>query len=560
MGFSGFGACARQRGGILVLTLLSLVMAGCGGAAPIDSTHGDNSNGNGISQQRVGNTAVLTRQNDNLRSGLNQTETTLTPANVRSATFGKVATFSVQGNIFAQPLYVPNVQTPGDQVSNLLVVATEHDQLYAFDVDSKKQVWHVDFLAAGPDVSTLSVDDVFGCDDIAPEVGITSTPVIDPSTNTVYVLARTKEIVNGQTLFYQRLHAVSLSSGQEVLPPTVVTSPPPDYASTGLAVFDPLLNNQRAALLLTHNQVYVAWASHCDLGGYWGWLISFDKTTLQPTAWWTPAPYTYEGGIWLSGSGPSVDENGEIYVPVANGAESDHGLIGSNGNYRSSLVRLNWSAQNGFTVMDYFAPFNYQWMNENDWDFGSSAALLLPAQTGKVHPHLAVVRDKQSLVYLLDRDNLGKWQASDNSQAIQTFQGTGNGLSSMLFWNSKLYIAGGHDILKAYSFDPNTEQFNPTEQSSFYYLLDSRGSTPALSANGTSNAILWMVTDFKDGKHAVLHALDPSDVSNEFYNSNMLPNRDAAGLGIRFTVPTIADGFVFVAAQNEVDMYGLLAQ
>jgi len=548
--------------GVLALVCLSLaLLPGCGGA-PTGSTQesggNTNSNSNSVTQLRVGKTAVWTHHNDNFRSGLNLTETALTPANVAPASFGKLAAFSVQGYVYAQPLYVPNVSMTGDRISNLLIVATEHDQLYAFDVDSKSVAWHVDYLASGPNVSTLTPDDVVGCNDIVPEIGITGTPVIDTLSNTVYVLVRTKEVVGGVTAFYQRLHAVSLSTGEESLPPTVVTGPPPDYAGTGTAAFDPALNNQRAALLLANNQVYIAWASHCDVGPYVGWLMSFDKTTLLPTAYWTPVPYSSAGGIWLSGGGPSVDENGDIYLPVGNGNGAD--VIGVNGNYGNSFVRLHWSATNGFSVVDYFTPFNYQMMDDEDWDFGSGSAVLLPYQKGEPHSHLIVVRDKSGLLYVLDRDNLGQWHPNDNNQAVQTFDGWGNGLSTPLFWNDTVYVAGGGAELAAFTFDPATQQFNPVAQSYLSYSLDSRGSTPSLSANGNRNAILWMITDYKNGKRAVLHAVDPSNVANEFYNSSMMPDRDTAGAGVKFVVPTVADGLVFVGAQNEVDMYGLLPQ
>ena len=257
------------------------MLTSCGGA----SSTGESQQGNQSSQNGAGHTSVLTQLNDNFRDGLNLTETKLTPGNVTTSTFGRLPVFLVQGYVYAQPLYVPSVTMAGGKTANLLVVATEHDQIYAFDVDSRTQVWHVDYLASGPNVSTLSQDDVMGCGDLVPEIGITSTPVVDATTGTIYVLVRTKETVNDSTTYYQRLHAVDLSTGSEVISPTVVSSPPPGYAATGLAIFDPLLNNQRAALLLANNQVYVAWASHCDMGKYMGWLISFDEHTLQPTAY-----------------------------------------------------------------------------------------------------------------------------------------------------------------------------------------------------------------------------------------------------------------------------------
>ena len=539
---------------IAPILLLLTIMAGCGGAGSTGSSREVSIPP--VTQSRIGKTTVATHHNDNFRSGLNLSETQLTPANVGPSTFGKLAAFPVQGYVYAQPLYVPNVKMPNGLSSNLLIVATEHDQLYAFDVDSKTLAWQVDYLAAGPSVTTVAPSDVLGCDDIVPEIGITSTPVINAATGTLYVLVRTKEVVEGIADFYQRLHAVSLSTGQDIMPPTRVVGPPPDYASTGLAKFDSIFNNQRAALLLANDQVYVAWASHCDIIPYMGWLISFDQHTLQPTAFWTPVPYSSSGGIWLSGSGPAADQNGDIYVPVANGSE--HDLIGPKDNYRSSLVRLRWSATDGFSVIDYFAPYNYQLMDDSDFDFGSGAALLLPEQKGAPHPHLLVTRDKVGGIYLLDRDDLGKWQANDNSQAVQTFTVAGLGLSSTLFWNSTLYVGGGFDMLRAYGLNPATQQFDPNPKSSFNYLMDSHASTPSLSADGDSNAILWIITDYKNDKHAVLHALNPYDIGTELYSSNMMPDRDTAGLGVKFVVPTIADGLVFVGAQNEVDMYGLL--
>ena len=542
---------AQKASFTVVLAYCSFVLTGCGGSP--SSSRGSVDSNRGDPAQPA---AVWTYHNDNQRSGLNQTETTLTPVNVQPATFGKIAMFPVEGYVYAQPLYVPNVTLGSGSKSNLLFVATEHDQLYAFDVDSKQQVWHTDYLAAGPSVSTLTQDDVNGCKDIVPEIGITGTPVIDTATQTLYVVVRTKETVDGSTVFLQRVHAVSLATGQDVVPPMVVSSPPPGYTATGVAQFDPILNNQRSALLLADNQVYVAWASHCDIGSYTGWLMSFDKANLTPTAYWTPVPYSLFGGIWMSGGGPSQDTNGDIIVPVANGLGKD--AVGKNGNYGNSMVRLSWSLDDGFNVVDYFAPFNYESLDDIDGDFGSSVALLLPDQPGAVHPHLLVVTDKSGQIYLLDRDNLGKWQPNSNSNAVQTFATTSNGLSSPLFWNSTLYYAGGRDYLRAFKYDAGKQQFDSKPTAYLNYPLDNRGSTPSLSANGTANAILWMITDFANAKHAVLHAVQPSNVAVELYNSNMMPDRDTAGLGVKFTVPTVADGMVFVGTQNEVDAYGLL--
>ncbi len=545
---------ASRQAVVATTTLLLLMMnVGCGAGSSASSVR---TSGMSSSDRRVGKASVLTYHNDNYRSGTNQLETSLSPATVRPSTFGKVATFPVQGYVYAQPLYVPNVKVGASGLANLVIVATEHDQLYAFDVDSRTLAWHTDYLASSDGARTLSTDDVSGCQDLIPEIGITGTPVIDPVTLKLYVVVRTKEIVDGATVFYQRLHAVDISTGQDALPPTVITGPPPSYAATGTATFDPLLNNQRAALLLAHGQVFVAWASQCDFGPYFGWLMSFDESTLQPTAYWTPVPNSTEGGIWMSGGGPSVDASGDLYVPVGNGGSGDP--IAIENNFGSSVIRLHWSLANGFSVADYFAPYNYQTLDDIDDDLGTSEALLLPDQIGAQHPHLLVVADKLGNMYLLDRDNLGKWQPNINSQIVQSLPTPGIGFASPLFWNSTLYFAGAHDLVRAYTFDPVNQQFNPNPGSSSSDPLDSRGSTPSLSANGNDNALLWIVNGSSGGRNAVLHALHPENLSNDLYNSAMMPERDSAGVGVKFVVPTVADGFVFVAAQGEVDMYGLL--
>ncbi len=235
---------------------------------------------------------------------LTPTETSLTTANVNSSTFGKIGTLPVQGFPMAQPLYVPNVSMGSNALHNALFVATEHDQVYAFDVDSQKLLWHTDFLGASGNVTTIPYQDV-NCDDLLYEIGITGTPVIDRVTNSMYLVARTKEVTNGQVQYVQRLHSLDLATGLDKTTPLVITSPPPDtLGNVGSTPFDPLLNNQRSALLLAGGQVFVAWASHCDYGGYHGWLMSFDKSTLQPTGYWSPSPVAGGGGIWMGAGGP----------------------------------------------------------------------------------------------------------------------------------------------------------------------------------------------------------------------------------------------------------------
>ncbi len=543
----------------LVAALILSLLTGCGGmASSAPAAQPSTSPPPSTPQRRVGQVAVPTYHNDNARSGINSSETILSPKTVNPMGFGKVASLAVQGYIYAQPLYVPNLDMGAQGLHNTVIVATEHDQLYAFDVDSKQPLWHTDFLGSSGSVSTLSVDDLGGCQDLIPEVGITGTPVIDLQKDALYVVVRTKETTDAGPAFYQRLHAIDLVTGLDLVAPTLITSPPDGYTATGEAKFDPLLNNQRSALLLANGQVYVTWASHCDFGNYQGWLMSFDENSLQATAWWTPAPHSNWGGIWMSGGGPSTDATGDVYVAVGNGAGMDN--IGVEDNYRSSLVRLRWSSTEGFTLVDYFSPYNHQILDDMDEDFGTSSPVLLPAQPGAPHPNLLIVGSKKGTLYLLDRDNPGKWHVGDDSQIVQSYQTPGSGFSTPVFWKNTLYFAANHDTLKAYAFNSVQQQFNPNWSSSATYQLGGRGATPSLSSNGVVNGLVWIISDYAAGQHAVLHALDASDVSHEVYSSAFSPSRDGAGLGVKFSTPTIADGLVFVGAQNELDVYGLLGQ
>jgi hypothetical protein len=494
-------------------------------------------------------TAVPTYHNNNSRSGANTTETILTPANVNVLKFGKVGFVTVKGAIYAQPLYVPQVKV-GTQVRNLVIVATEHDQVYAIDADVRVIVWNADFLGSDGSVNALGPGDV-NCGSIVPEVGITGTPVIDTSTNTIYVVARTKEIQNGQTTFYQRLHALDLVTGQDKMPPTTITTP--SNGNFGAAQFDPLLNNQRSALLLAKGQVYVAWASHCDWGNYQGWVMAFAANTLQLTSAWTPEPSGTLGGIWMAGGGPASDSSGDVFLAVGNGAtDAEMGGL----NYGDSVVRLHGSG-NVLSAVDYFTPFDFQRLFDDDLDLGSGAPVLLPAQPGTAHPNLLVVAGKDGTVFLLDRDNLGQWKTND-TQVVQTFKSDAIfSLCTPAVWNNTVFFGFLAGSIEAFQFDPKTQLLNSTPAStSGSVQISYPGATPSISANGTQNGILWVVQN--SGPHAVLRALDATKLTTQLYSSDMSAVRDSAGPSVAFAVPTVADGKVFVGTSGELDIYGLL--
>ncbi len=477
------------------------------------------------------------------------TESVLTPANVNVLKFGKLGSVPVQGAIYAQPLYIPSVTVAG-QTRNLVIVATEHDQVYAIDADAHGIVWDDNFLSADGSVTTLSPADVLACNAITPEIGITGTPVIDTTTNTVFVLVRTKETQNGQTSFYQRLHALDLATGTEKRPPTTVTTP---SGNDGAAVFDPLLNNQRSALLLANGQIYVAWASHCDYGSYQGWVMEFSADTLQLSAAWTPSPSGVYGGIWMAGGGPASDNTGDVYLAVGNGA-TDAQMGGHN--YGDSVVRLH-GANNTLSVSDYFAPSDFQHLFDEDLDLGSGGTALLPSQPGTPHPNLLVVAGKDGTMFLLDRDNLGNWQTND-TQVVQTFHSDAPfSFGTPAIWNNTVFFALLGASIEAFHFDPATQLLNTSPVSTSGSIsITYPGATPSVSANGSSDGVLWVIQN--SGPHAVLRAFDAGNLTTELYDSAMSPGRDNAGPSLPFAVPTVADGKVFVGTIGEVDIYGLL--
>jgi outer membrane protein assembly factor BamB len=499
--------------------------------------------------------AVPTYQYDNYRSGTNTHEISLTLSNVNVQTFGRRTVFAVQGNVYAQPLYVPGVVI-GSTSHNILYVATEHDQVYAFDVDSGQQLWHTNLLISTGAllvVSPISRDDV-GCTDMY-EIGITSTPVIDTATQKIFVVALTKEynVRTQTTTFYQTLYALDTRSGALRSPPHRIA------AKAGSLTFDPLIEEQRAALLLLNGQVFVSWASYCDNGAYHGWVMSFDELALYPSGVYVDTPNGRDGGFWGGGSGPAADSSGAIYAGSGNGTfDAD-----SNGSdFGDSILRLTWSSANHtITVADYFTPWDQQTLDAYDRDLGSGGLVLLPDQPGTRYPHLLVQAGKEGTIDLVNRDSMGHFHAGNDSQIVQTLPYAIGGLfGAPAFWNNYAYFNGIYDHLKAFAFDPQAQLLSiaPTSQSPEQFVYP--GSTPAVSSNGSSNGIVWIIEAdaVAQGGNAVLRAYDANNLASEIYNSEQNPGRDHAGLAVKFTVPTVADGHVFVGAANQVAMYGLL--
>ena len=506
-------------------------------------------------------TSVLTSHNDNARSGLNCNETVLTPANVASTNFGLLFNQPVDGFVYAQPLVMTNVTIPSQGVHNVVFVATEHDSVYAFDADDNSgsnslPLWQTSFINPAEGVTSVSSADV-GCDAILPEIGITSTPVIDPVSGTIYVEAKTKETTNGMTTFVHRLHALDIGTGAEKFGgPVVIQVSVPGAGDgndgAGNVPFNPLTQLNRPGLLLSQGVVYLAYGSHCDIDPYHGWVIGYDAYTLALTNVFNTSPNGEEVGIWQSGNGPAADTDGNIFVMTGNGSFDST----TNGDYGDSFLRL--SPTNGLQLVDYFAPSNQQALSDADKDLGSGGVMLLPDAVGSAdHPHLLVGCGKKGTIYLVDRDSMGEFNSAYDN-VVEELPGAVGGIwSSPAFFNNTIYFWGANDVLKAF---PISEAFiSPTPSALGPDNFGYPGATPSISADGTNNGIVWIVENdrFRNNGLAILHAYDATNVASELYDSVLVNVNQDPGKAVKFAVPTIANGKVYVGGQYTLAVYGL---
>ncbi len=504
----------------------------------------------------VSSTDVLTYHNDNARTGQNLTEAILNSSNVNSSRFGKLGFFSVDGLVDAQPLYASNVTVQGKGTYNLLITATEHDSVYAFDADSGTTIWQTSMLKAGETTS-----DDFSCEQITPEIGVTSTPVVDRSrgaNGVVYVVAMSKD---GSGNYYQRVHALDLALGTELLGGPVDVHA--KYPGTGEnsdgtnVIFDPKQYAERVSLLLLNGVIYTAWTSHCDVPPYTGWIIAYNAATLAQTSVLNVTPNGNAGSIWMSGAGMAADSSGNIYFLDANG-DFDETLNASgspaNGDYGNAFLKLSTSS--GLAVADYFESSDEAVENGNDTDLGSGGALVLPDQSdGAGHTmHLAVGAGKNSNLYVVNRDSMGKFSAN-NSAVYQELDGVlPGGIWSMpAYFNGTVYYGPVGSPILAFKVTNAKLSTGPVAHTSTNFSYP--GATPSISANGASSGIVWAV---ENNSPAILHAYDAGNLT-ELYNSNQASgNRDQFGADNKFITPTIVNGKVFVGTPNGVAVFGLL--
>ena len=504
-------------------------------------------------------TTVLTYHNDNDRTGANAHEAALTLANVNSTAFGQLFSHAVDGPIFGQPLVMANVAIPGQGMHNVVYVVTAHDSVYAFDADNPAganaaPLWHTTFL--GANVTSVPSGDV-GCTDISGEIGIFGTPVIDPVSGTLYVVAKTEETTDNEVSFVQRLHALNLASGAEqsnspVVIEASVAGTGDNTDGAGQVPFDAGMQLNRAGLLLSGGVVYLPFCSQCDNRPFHGWLLGYDALTLAQVSVFNPTPNGWGGGFWQAGGGPACDTNGNIYLPTGNGTFDQDDDFGDS--------VLKFIPNRGLLVADYFTPFDQDYMANEDIDLGSGGMVLLPEAAGSAaHPHLLAGAGKDGRLYLLDRDNLGQFNATDNSQIVEEldYPILGGSFSTPAYFNQTLYYVGADDVLTAFPIadayiDPSSAMYGDNE---FNYP----GATPSISANGAEDAILWLVDTaaYASGGPAVLHAYNAGDVTQELYNSTQAGLRDTLPGAVKFTVPTIANGKVYVGGQMALAVLGL---
>jgi hypothetical protein len=532
--------------------------------------------------------------------GVNTNETVLTPSpsNVNSTDFGKLFATSVDGQVYAQPLYIPGVQIssgPAQGVHNAVYVATQHDSLYAIDAQNGSVLWKDSFLTgpylpAGAVVTTVPNSDV-GSSDINPEIGITSTPVIDTTTNTLYLTAKTKEVYGGNTHYVYRLHAIDITNGNEKFGGPVVIADTisndlstytyvrgPSVAGTGdgnvsgVITFNALRQMQRAAITLINGTIFLGFASHGDNDPYHGWVLGYNASTLQLNAVFNTSPNGSRAGIWQGGGrlAAEMDSNGhvDLYFETGNGTFDttlNSAGLPINGDYGDSFVKIqtdNSTAKNpningwGLHVADYFTPYNEADLNSHDEDLGSGAPILLPASAGTTaHPNLLIGSGKQGTIYVIDRDNMGHFNSSSDSvvqEVTGTFQGS---LDTPAFFNNTLYYVPGYnnDTAKTYSWTNGVLSSSPTSTSPDTFGFP--GSTPAISADGTSNGIVW---DLDRGSNE-LRAYAASSFGTELYTSAQAANgRDTLGAVVKFAVAIEADAQVLVGTSSALVVYGLL--
>jgi hypothetical protein len=503
-------------------------------------------------------TDVVTYHNNIGRTGQNPHEVILTTSNVNVSSFGKLFTFPVDGIIDAQPLYLSAVSIPGQGTHNVAYAVTENDIVYAFDADLGTPLWHVSVLESGEVPS-----DDRGCSQISPQIGITSTPVIDRSSGphgTIYVVAMSKN----SSQYFQRIHALDITTGQEEFGgPVAVQAKYPgtgDNSHDGYVIFDPGQYAERQALLLLNGVIYTGWTSHCDNRPYTGWIIGYNEGTLSQSGVLNLTPNGSEGSIWQNGTGIASDGESLFFLDANGSFDTTLNKKGFpyKGDYGNAFLKVSPKG-NKLQVVDYFNMYNTVQESEDDQDLGSGGALVLPPMkdaSGKTR-YLAIGAGKDQNIYVVDRTNMGKFNPNNDNAVYQEIDGVlgGGEWASCAYFDGNVYFGPVGNRLLQFQFAQAQLSTSPRSRSVAPFTYP--GTTPSVSANGTSNGIVWAIEHTYP--EAVLHAYNASNLANELYNSNEARhNRDQFGSASHFGTPTIVNGKVYVGTVNGVAVFGLL--
>jgi uncharacterized repeat protein (TIGR01451 family) len=526
-------------------------------------------------------TSVLTQRNDNTRSGLNPNETALTTSTVNVNQFGKLFSVTVDDQVTAQPLYVPNVTFPGNVIHNVLIVATENDSVYAFDADSNtganaNPLWQANLLDSAHGTVAGEIPFAFSnipaCGDISPQIGVTGTPVIDAATSpgTVFVEAYSQNVTDSSSI--HRLHALDITTGKEKSQGPVViagsVSGTGDESLNGIVQFDPHQVYNKSALLLLNGVIYISFGSHCDYSPWHGWVFAYDEASFAQKSVFATSPNSGESGIWMSGAGPAADSSGNIYLATGNGEFDTAPPVTDFGDTLLKLSTVDSHGNNGIlSVADYFTPYDQQIMSQSNQELGAGGVILLPDQPGN-YPHLLVQAAKTGVIYVLNRDQLTSdpsspgtpehYCATCTSGDPQVLQESGPSYISGIFgapayWNNHVFFWGVQGPLT--SIPISNGLLNLASPTTGAVSPGFPGGVPSISSNGNTSgtAIVWATT--KGG----VYAYNAENLSQVLWTSLEGPNgRDTGGTYVKYTTPTIVNGKVYIGAQKEIDVYGLL--
>ena len=498
-----------------------------------------------------------------MRTGANTNELLLTPLNVKSNLFGKLFSCAVDGAVYAEPLYVAGLNVPGKGAHNAVFVATQHGSVYAFDGDNNQgsnasPLWQVSFINPAAGVTPLTPADAGACGNVPREDVIAATPAIDLNTGTIFVEVLTREATGNAVKFVHRLHALDIRTGAEQANSPAVIQGSVTNSAGEEVVFDNLRQQCRTGLLLQNGFVYLGYSAQCDEGTYHGWVMAYDERTLQQAGIYNDTPNGSRGGIWQGGAGISADASGNMFATTGNGDFATNYNSLNQYNLSDSILKL--TGRNGLTLVDYFTPYNQAALDRADLDVSAGSTMVLPDSAGSTdHPHLLVGCGKDGTVYLLDRDQLGQFNAVRDTQIVEELPhvvGTPWNFPVPACFNNMIYYQGSADIMKAFQIADGFMTAKPVSKSKVTF--GPPGGIPSVSASGTSNGIVWALQTDAWSSHgpAVLHAYDATNLARELYNSNLSPSQDKAGAAVKFTIPMVANGRVYVGTDYYLSVYG----